>query len=702
MNALSIRFGDGRVRPWLALLLWLASIAGPQLFAAVHPLKVSDNGRTLVDQDDTPFLLRAESPWSLIVGLKREEVDMYLDDRRQKGFNALIFNLIEHAFAGAFNAYGPPYNWYGDAPFTTPGDFTTPNEAYFAHADWVIDRAIAKGFLLILNPCYLGYPGTTQGWYQEVLSAGTEPLRNYGRFVGARYQNRPQILWSMVGDRNPDDARPMVEAMVAGMKEEDEVHLFGAHCFPEASPRGQFPDSPWLSLNYVYTYGDVHPPCFAAYQAVPVMPFVQFESAYENDFLSASPSRVRLQAYSSLLAGACGYGYGNYPVWLFNPGWQSALNSPGAISMKHLHTLFLSRAWFRLVPDIGHTVVTSGYALPWVACARADDGATVICYLSEAANPIALDMTKVSGSEAKAWWFNPRDGSSQFIGTFPCSGTHNFTSPTADDWVLLLDDASKSLPAPVPLGVQTSSLGSTQTGATYGLQLEGQGGLGPYSWSLAPGSDPLPAGLLLSAGGFLSGTSSNSGSFNLIFQITDALSSFAIQTLTLSITPGTLQIVTPSLVPGKRKVAYSVQFAGNGGTGPYTWALASGSPPLPGGLTLSTGGLLGGLPSSSGFFNFTVEVADLPGIKTQKAFALTVDPVLITLCIAPQSASEIPASGFKLRLSIDAPSTVLIEFTSNFDQWLELSTVEYSSGVADIIDLGAAASSARFYRASQP
>lgn len=27
-----------------------------------------------------------------------------------------------------------PANNYGDAPFTTPGGFSTPNEAYFAHA----------------------------------------------------------------------------------------------------------------------------------------------------------------------------------------------------------------------------------------------------------------------------------------------------------------------------------------------------------------------------------------------------------------------------------------------------------------------------------------------------------------------------------------------------------------------------------------
>lgn len=56
-------------------------------------------------------------------------------------------------------------------------------------------------------------------------------------------------------------------------------------------------------------------------------------------------------------------------------------------------------------------------------------------------------------------------------------------------------------------------------------------------------------------------------------------------------------------------VAYSQTLVASGGTSPYTWALVSGS--LPGGLSLnSSSGAITGTPTTTGTFNFTVEVTD--------------------------------------------------------------------------------------------
>ncbi len=45
------------------------------------------------------------------------------------------------------------------------------------------------------------------------------------------------------------------------------------------------------------------------------------------------------------------------------------------------------------------------------------------------AGEITVDMTKVAGKEAKAWWFDPRTGKSHSIGTVPTSGKHKFAPP---------------------------------------------------------------------------------------------------------------------------------------------------------------------------------------------------------------------------------------------------------------------------------
>ncbi len=108
-----------------------------QTAAPAYPLKISANQRYLVDQNKTPYLLQGEAAWELIVDERGGRgVEQYLRNRNEKGFNSVLMNLIEHRFSKK-----PPLNAAGEGPFTTPGDFTTPNEKYFAHADWVIHKA---------------------------------------------------------------------------------------------------------------------------------------------------------------------------------------------------------------------------------------------------------------------------------------------------------------------------------------------------------------------------------------------------------------------------------------------------------------------------------------------------------------------------------------------------------------------------------
>jgi hypothetical protein len=180
------------------------------------------------------------------------------------------------------------------------------------------------------------------------------------------------------------------------------------------------------------------------------MPFFLIESTYEGEH-NSTPVQIRRQAYWAVLCGATGQIMGNRPIWLFDPGWQSAMDAPGSISLAHLKTLFISRPWQDLVPDQKHAVVTSGLGefngLDYVAAARTSDGSTVIAYLP-AGNIVTVDMSRISGNKTQAWWYDPRTGKPKAIGQFPTSGSKQFTPPDNSDWVLILDDAAKALPAP--------------------------------------------------------------------------------------------------------------------------------------------------------------------------------------------------------------------------------------------------------------
>jgi hypothetical protein len=187
-----------------------------------------------------------------------------------------------------------------------------------------------------------------------------------------------------------------------------------------------------------------------SYNLKPVRPTFLMESTYEGEH-NASEEQIRRQAYWAILCGGFGQVIGNRPIWLFDTGWQRAMDAPGSLDMIYWGRLFRSRAWFDLVPDQQHEVVTSGLGeftgLDYLSAAGTSDGGTIIAYMPTS-RTITVDLTKVSGGQAVAWWFNPRNGEVTLAGKFPTTGMKEFTPSAPGDWVLVLDDASKQLSAP--------------------------------------------------------------------------------------------------------------------------------------------------------------------------------------------------------------------------------------------------------------
>jgi len=175
---------------------------------------------------------------------------------------------------------------------------------------------------------------------------------------------------------------------------------------------------------------------------------------------------LRTEGYWAVLSGAyLGRQFCNNAIWSFGDSydsmgasWQSQLSSPGSVGQEWLGKLFRSREHWKLAPDVTHTVVTAGYGnlgnwpqTTLTTTGRTSDGQTIIAYDPVGnATTLTLNMTKITSASgtAKCWWFNPRNGSTTLIGSFANTGTRNFTPPDSNDWVLVVDDASASLPAP--------------------------------------------------------------------------------------------------------------------------------------------------------------------------------------------------------------------------------------------------------------
>ena len=404
------------------------------------PLKLSADRRYLVDQGDRPFLIHGEAAWSLLVQLTREQVELYLEDRRRRGFNLLMVNLVEHLYAD-----NPPLNIYGQAPFTTPNNFGTPNEAYFAHADWVIGKAAEKGIVVLLCPAYLGFDGGEQGWYEVMLDNGPAVMREYGRFVGARYRDFDNIFWLEGGDYTPPNIT-LTNAVAEGIKERDTRHLHAAHWSPETSG-AEVQVTGWLDVDTTYTYEPAYLKSLEDYNRSDGRPHFFLEGAYEEEHES-TPQSLRAQAYHSLLTGAVGQLFGHRDIWQFNAAWQRALGSPGSVSMTHVRSLFESVPWTLLVPDQSNRILVSGQGTrggaDYAVLAASADGSLAMAYLP-ALREITVNLLGFRGP-VRARWYDVSNGTFSDVNgsPFATSGNVRFR-PSGNnasgqrDWVLLLE-----------------------------------------------------------------------------------------------------------------------------------------------------------------------------------------------------------------------------------------------------------------------
>jgi len=256
-------------------------------------------------------------------------------------------NLLEHKFSTQ-----PPKLRDGTPPFTVAGDLGSPNDAYFRYAEEVARKAALRGLAVLLCPAYLGYGGGDEGFFQEMLRCGREKVRAYGRYVGKRFRNHPNLVWLVGGDFTPPaDQRWTVDELAAGILDEDKIHLMTVHYGPGGAARTSYGDRSWLQLNNVYDYReDLYTACLDQETRLPRMPYFLVETAYEGEHKS-TPDRIRRQAYWPMLSGAFGFFYGNSPVWhfgsrgVFDQGgdWVAALDSQGARDMARLSAVLRAR-----------------------------------------------------------------------------------------------------------------------------------------------------------------------------------------------------------------------------------------------------------------------------------------------------------------------------------------------------------------------
>ena len=446
----------------------LAQAAGAQ--AAFSPLKVSDNERFLVHEDGSPFFYLGDTAWELFHRLNREEADRYLRNRSEKGFT-----VIQCVVIAELDGLGTP-NAYGEVPFIDM-DPSRPNEAYFAHVDWIVNRAESYGLFVGMLPTWGSWLGGVDKDRPNSNFFNATNVRDYGRFLGERYANKP-VIWVLGGDRVADTTVAVWELLALGIR--DRV---GATQLMTFHPRGGhsssewFHGAPWLdfhmaqssqfpkSTNYTFIERD-----YALPNPIPCM---DGEPAYEyppdpaNQKRPVGPVQIRRNAYWAVFAGAHGHAYGTHPVWqMYDEGresrwhaatpWHESLDLPGAVQVTYLKRLMLSRPFVTRIPDQSLLVSESPGGLDRIQVTRDgmpghSDATYIFAYFPRRLRA-EFNTSRIPGDTLRIWWMNPRTGECSAPSECANAARMAFEPPSEaqdEDWVLIVDDASKQYPSPM-------------------------------------------------------------------------------------------------------------------------------------------------------------------------------------------------------------------------------------------------------------
>ncbi|HRN54910.1 MAG TPA: DUF4038 domain-containing protein, partial [Agriterribacter sp.] len=274
------------------------------LLAGYSQFTVSDN-KHFIMRDGSPFFWLGDTGWELFHRLNREQADQYLTRRSEQGFT-----VIQAVALAEFDGLHTP-NPYGDLPLLNDNP-ATPNEKYFQHVDYIIDKAAALNLVIGLLPTW-GDKVWKSGWGKGPEVFTIQNAKQYGKWLAERYKNKKNIIWILGGDRNPQHEthiniwRSMAAGIIEGCIEKPMITFH-----PQPNEKGSaewFHTDDWLSFNMFQNGHCRNMPVYDKIQAVynlhPVKPVMDGEPLYEDhpvcfnarDLGTSNAYDIRIYAY---------------------------------------------------------------------------------------------------------------------------------------------------------------------------------------------------------------------------------------------------------------------------------------------------------------------------------------------------------------------------------------------------------------------
>lgn len=398
-------------------------------------------------EDGKPFFWLGDTAWLLFEKLNRNEIEYYLTDRAEKGFNVVQATVL-HTLEGVESG-------------------KTACREYFDKIACAAEFARDKGIYLALLPCW--------GSFVKNKKINDGNYKKYAEFLGESFKNYDNVIWILGGDVRGSVAPNLYCGFAEILKKHNPERLISFHPFGRTGSYRWFHECKWLDFNMFQSghrrYGQVFPNAWDGaeegetdyeednYKYVadglslkPLKPVLDAEPSYEgivqglHDFSQPywTARDVRRYAYWSVFAGACGFTYGHNAVMQFhsygdkdaNYGvreeWRAALSSEGARQMKILKELMLSVGFTRGVCSDG-LIINNGEKHDRNACFAGEDFALIYNF-----NGGEIRLTPPFDSPCAAYETNPRNGETKFTGNYGCRKELIFPAADPDDRVIIL------------------------------------------------------------------------------------------------------------------------------------------------------------------------------------------------------------------------------------------------------------------------
>jgi len=442
------------------IFLAAATIVIPQEKWNHGRLQVTKDGHYLQYEDGNPFFWLGDTGWELFHRLTKEEIGKYLENRKQKGFN-----VIQAVILAEFDGSKKP-NRYGVLPLNDL-DPTKPNEKYFQLVDWTVQQAMKKNMFMGLLPTW--GDKVIKMWGQGPIIFNEANAFVYGKWLGNRYKDYPNIIWILGGDRPPvndsADKKELWRSMAKGILEgTNKKAIITYHPSGESSSTKFWPNEPWLNIHMFQSgHGRKDIPVWdwvkRDREIIPTKPVLDGEPNYEDHPINWNKNNgyfrdydVRRQTYRSVFSGACGVTYGNQAMWQFysereepvafpERSWIETLDRPGAFQVGYLKKLIESKALNDRIPDQSIIAAGQGEKMEHITAFRDKRNHYCMVYLP-VGKKISIDLSFSNSEDIAATWFDPKKGSSESPVILKKEAIMIFTPPSTgigNDWVLIID-----------------------------------------------------------------------------------------------------------------------------------------------------------------------------------------------------------------------------------------------------------------------